>query len=114
MTNIDDILITANTIANEGKKPTVALVKAKLSQPFPLPTIISVLKNWQHDKNFISHHQENNVEVTVNNESNTNENLVLEQQFALLKKDIVTSFSSQIDELKQEIAEIKVLLKNRI
>lgn len=113
MTNIDDILITANIIANEGKKPTVALVKAKLAQPFPLPTIISVLKNWQHDKTFISHSKDKNEGVIVNNDSKTNENTGLEQHLALLKKEIVDSFSSQIAELKQEVAELKALLIKR-
>jgi hypothetical protein len=44
MTIIDEISICANQLANAGKKPTVALVKAKLRQAVPLPTLISTLK----------------------------------------------------------------------
>jgi hypothetical protein len=53
MTTFDEILIIANQLANQGKKPTVALVKSKLTNVFPLPTIIKVLKTWQHQPEFI-------------------------------------------------------------
>ncbi|WP_448213281.1 hypothetical protein [Colwellia sp. MEBiC06753] len=49
MTIKGEILSIANQIANEGGTPSVAKVKARLSQPAPLPTIIQALKNWQHE-----------------------------------------------------------------
>lgn len=54
MTINDEILILANQIANKGNKPTVALVKAKLTKKVPLPVIISALKVWQHEPNFMA------------------------------------------------------------
>ncbi|MFD2168409.1 DNA-binding protein [Thalassotalea euphylliae] len=48
MTIKAEIIAIANQIANQGGTPTVAKVKAKLSGAAPLPTIISVLKTWQH------------------------------------------------------------------
>jgi len=54
MTTFDEILIIANQLANQGKKPTVALLKSRLTTSFPLPMIIKVLKSWQHDPEFIS------------------------------------------------------------
>lgn len=53
MTNAEQILIIANQLANQGKKPTVALIKAKLIGPVSLPVIISTLKSWQHDPLYI-------------------------------------------------------------
>jgi len=54
MTINDEIITIANQIANQGKKPSVALIKTKLTSPVPLPTIISVLKSWSHDPDFTS------------------------------------------------------------
>ncbi len=31
----------------EGKEPTVALVKARLSTPIPIPALITALKSWK-------------------------------------------------------------------
>jgi len=53
MTNTEQIHIIANRLANQGKKPTVALIKAKLTNPVPLPVVISTLKTWQHDPLYI-------------------------------------------------------------
>lgn len=52
MTISDEITIIANQLANQGKKPTVALIKSKLTKSVPLTEIIKVLKHWQHDENF--------------------------------------------------------------
>ena len=69
MTIIDEILICANQLANAGKKPTVALVKAKLSQRAPLATVITTLKSWQHQPDFIAPTIDE--EQLVNNDSST-------------------------------------------
>lgn len=53
MTISDEISIIANQLANQGITPSVALIKSKLSQPVPLPQIITTLKHWQHDPAFI-------------------------------------------------------------
>ncbi len=58
MTINDEILILANKIANKGNKPTVALIKTKLSKKVPLPVLISTLKGWQHDPSFTKLPQE--------------------------------------------------------
>ena len=52
MTIIDEILTIANQLANEGKQPSVALVKTRLTTSVPLPTLIKTLKSWQHDPEF--------------------------------------------------------------
>lgn len=41
------IIAAADQLAREGKKPTVALVKSRLSQPVTMRDIIEVLKVWR-------------------------------------------------------------------
>lgn len=39
------------SLMTEGKEPTVALVKARLREPLPMPVIIQAIKSWkQHAK----------------------------------------------------------------
>lgn len=91
----DEILCIANQLANEGKKPTVALVKPKLSSPTPLPLIISTLKNWQH--------QPDNVlppkKITLEQTSTAPESLALEH-----------ALEKALAPIKQELKEVKALL----
>jgi len=100
MTINDEILIIANQLANQGKKPSVALVKTRLSQPVPLPKIIAVLKTWQHQPEFVSvtpstekeeiHHQEF---------QNVNIEEIIEHAIAPLKKEI-SALKAEIEQLK--------------
>ena len=112
MTIIDQILISANKLANEGKKPTVALVKAKLSSPAPLPTIINVLKTWQHDENFIGL-----VEDQEKNEGNIekfseNDKLIYctKDDLNTLQQKIIEKLTFEMTIVKKELADIKQLL----
>ncbi len=101
MTINDEILGLANQLANNGKKPTVALIKAKLTKSVPLPTIISTLKTWQHDPSFIVQAQESEqANIEVNSDSLETEPLrqLLNEELGQMKADIV--------ELKQLIQEL--------
>lgn len=99
MTITDEIIIIANQLANQGKKPTVALVKTRLKISAPLPTIISVLRNWKHDPKLI--------EMTV--ESNNVE----------AKKNHLTSISAEIEKaisvalqpIQAELLELRALVR---
>ena len=42
-----EIYRIATRLANEGKTPSVALIKANLGQPLPLAQVIKGLQNWQ-------------------------------------------------------------------
>ena len=55
MTHTDEILTLANQLANAGKMPTIALIKARLSAQVPLAIIINTLKSWTHNPHFTSH-----------------------------------------------------------
>jgi hypothetical protein len=97
MTITDEITIIANQLANQGKKPTVALVKTRLSKSVPLPQIINALKTWQHNP-------ENTV-LSVQNNKEINENKTS------TSADIEQAIDQAIAPLRNELAEIKLLLK---
>ena len=92
MTIKAEIIAIANQIANQGGTPTVAKVKAKLSSAAPLPTIISVLKTWQH--------QPDNTEIPEQNTANS----------ASQTSDLESIIKQAIAPLQQELFEIKTRL----
>ncbi len=91
MTINDEILILANKAANKGNKPTVALIKAKLSKKVPLPTIISTLKTWQHEPSFTSLPEDKNVITEKNNLPSKDDSFEqgLHDELASMKKEIL-------------------------
>lgn len=93
MTTNEEVLIAANQVANQGKKPTVALIKAKLKKKIPLPEIISVLKTWQHDPDFINLPGEKgsipNQETPHTPANNGDFEQVLHQELVNMKKEIL-------------------------
>lgn len=95
MTIKDEIIAIANQIANTGKKPSVALVKTRLSQAVPLPTIISTLKSWQHEPENTSIEKASNSEIQTSIENS-------EQH--LTKADL--------QPVLQELSEVKLLLND--
>ena len=106
MTISDEICIIANKLANEGKSPTVALIKSELNHPVPLPQIIATLKTWQHDPKFIQT-QDTSVAAapSVATQASNNEiSTLIAQALAPLQKEIV--------ELKQMIKQLVKEQKN--
>lgn len=98
MTIFDEISIIANKLANQGKSPSVALIKARLSQPVPLPKIIEVLKNWQHDPKFVASKNEKPAETTEKVTNQATEEISQEVAKALVP-------------IQNELKEIKALLQ---
>jgi len=113
MTTIDEILICANQLANAGKKPTIALVKAKLTQRVPLATIINTLKNWQHQPDFIApeEKQEEKVSKSVSpDETSALLDSLIEN--GAVKKIIEQSLEQELTGMRKELSEMKLLIKN--
>lgn len=113
MTIIDEILTCANQLANAGKKPTVALVKGKLSQTVPLATLITTLKNWQHQPDFIT--PINDKKQQVNQALSTNDTSALIDSLlknGAIKKMIQQSLAQELTEMKNDLAEVKILILN--
>ena len=111
MTIIEEIIAIANTLADQGKKPSVALIKTKLSQPAPLPTIINVLKNWQHQPN--SQAQTSPDQKTPANQDNNNLSTTLDTLNEKVLEQIIAQalqpLKAELAEIKQQIQEIKNL-----
>jgi len=113
MTNIDEILICANQLANAGKKPTVALVKAKLTQRAPLAIIINTLKNWQHEPDFIAAIDKQDEQVNKSTSlSDTSALLDSLLENGAVKKMIEQSLEQELTDMRKELSEMKLLIKN--
>lgn len=114
MTNFEKITIAANQLANDGKKPTVALIKAKMSDPVSLPQIVSTLKSWHHEPGNCTLFTHQIPES--NNEKKENEikgiMITQEQLDQSVNKAVEQVFEKTITPLKKELAEIKALLTN--
>jgi len=102
MNNIDEINAIANEIANNKQKPTVALVKAKLSSNVPLPNIIATLKSWQHQPEFTR----KNLLVKDDKESKPSE-LSVDDSIKTEIENAIAPLKAEIEYLKKEIALLK-------
>jgi hypothetical protein len=114
MTIIDEISICANQLANAGKKPTVALVKAKLRQAVPLPTLISTLKKWQHEPDFITSNTSQAKEIEPQKSTDDSElinSIVNNDAIKAYIEDIV---STELVDIKTELAELKNNLEGKL
>lgn len=97
---MDRIILIAQQIAQQGKTPNTAMIKARLPKNVPLPDIIQGLKRWQADPN--------------KNIDNPTEPALISN-----KKSEKTSFDSLLEikinemilPLKNEIEQLKAALK---
>lgn len=106
MTTSEEILIIANRLANEGKKPTVALVKTRLSQTVPLALLINTLKHWQH--------QPEHTELPSNSQTqcaNKIESTLTMEKIEELIAKTVQPLHEEIKILKLQIADLKTQIK---
>lgn len=108
MTITDEILIAANKLANAGKKPTVALIKAKLNQSVPLPLLISTLKGWQHQPEFIG--IPNELNKTTSQPFDELRSTPLEND--VVKALIQETLAEELKQMKTELSDIKQLIES--
>lgn len=85
----NDIHLICNQLKQQGKTPSVALIKARLSSPMPLPQVIQAFKAWQQNPD-----AENSVTPEVNEQSQ----LSLEQRVEQLEQHVLT-LSQQLAQL---------------
>ncbi|QIL86062.1 hypothetical protein G7083_09530 [Vibrio sp. HDW18] len=76
-----------NQLTQQGKTPSVALVKARLTTPVPMPAIIAALKSWKNSQRIPS------IEVAAPMPAN------LEQRVALLEQTLL-QLSARVAELE--------------
>lgn len=103
MTISDEISIIANQLANQGITPSVALIKSKLSQPVPLPQIITILKHWQHEPTFVQ--LDENLSKTENEDIDAS---------AFNNKAIASLIAEAIKPLELEIKALKTLVEKLV
>ncbi|WP_076418736.1 hypothetical protein [Colwellia sp. UCD-KL20] len=106
MTNFEKIIIIANQLANEGKKPSVALIKSKVEDPLPLPQIISALRSWQHEP-------ENCVLFETSTPEDKNTPLIENDELSveLINEAITIAINNALGPIKAELAEVKAQLQ---
>ncbi len=73
----------------EGKEPTVALVKARLSTPIPMPALITALKSWKNANRVPK------VEIAAKQQSEQDRISELEKQVAELQQRL-TALESKL------------------
>jgi len=106
MTITEEILSIANKLADQGKKPSVALIKTRLSQTVPLPKLISILKSWQHQPNY----KPSGNSITAENSQNTKDSDIIQ----LSKMELNTLIEHALAPIKKELADIKQLVKKSL
>lgn len=98
MTNNEEIVAIANQLAKKGVKPTVALIKTKLTNSVPLPTIIQVLKTWQFDPD----HETKSASKEEMLETKASQDKSVEAQI----QDAIAPLMLEIQELKAQIQKL--------
>ena len=108
MTINDEITTIANKLANKGQKPSIALIKTKLSGSVPLPTIISVLKTWTHQTDNLTINEEvkqKDQSANVKNVENVENDPLLALITMALKplQQEITELRHKIDQLSEQL-----------
>ncbi|MFV0575515.1 MAG: hypothetical protein ACK5NC_08935 [Vibrio sp.] len=78
-------------LAEEGKEPSVALVKARLSSPVPMPALITTIKAWK------SSNKVPKVEIAKQEET-----LTPEQRIEQLESQ-VKALTARLEQLEQRL-----------
>ena len=94
---ISDIIQICQTLKQQGKQPSIALIKSRADKGTPMPTLISGLQQWRSDPN---------IELTQENldTSSTNKPLTLEER--------VKTLEQEVKDLKHEITELKSFISS--
>lgn len=76
-------------LQQQNKEPTLALVKARLTKPVPLPAIISAISRWKSNLQML------NVEITKNDLPHQSDRIRIEK------------LEQQVAELCQRVADLE-------
>lgn len=110
---MEDVIRIAQQLNKAGQKPTVALVKAKLSPGYPLPKIIAALKNWQSHPDLTE--QTDDVDQQTSKDDSPSlaapAPISVDQLIQLqISQYIEQQVTPQINQLQQQIADLKAQL----
>ena len=79
--NISDLINICQVLKNEGKEPSIALIKARADKNTPMPTLISGLQQWRSNPDA----QLNDCKI---NARKTTVNRTLEERVELLEQEV--------------------------
>ncbi|MGL4206235.1 MAG: DNA-binding protein [Aeromonadaceae bacterium] len=99
----ETIMQIASQLQAEGKTPSVALVKSRLSEPKPIPEIISGLQRWRNQQAGTAPSHEASVEPTP-----TAPEMPAELAYWL------TPMQQEIQQLKREVAQLRQALVQQL
>lgn len=102
-----EIYQIAHQLKQQGKTPSVALIKSQLSVSMPLAAIIKGLQQWQKNPALGETKAEQPIETATPADTNASPDLAtLNQQVTSLQQQVAT-MKVEMDELKKVIAELK-------
>ncbi|OAN14014.1 hypothetical protein A3K86_12440 [Photobacterium jeanii] len=84
-----DLEQAISSLVAEGKEPSVALIKARLASPLPMPVIIKALQSWKKN-------------AKVPKIEKTTPTLTSEQRIEQLEQQ-VAALTARINQLEQQI-----------
>ncbi|UTT84112.1 hypothetical protein LZI70_10525 [Vibrio pelagius] len=87
----DELKSVLEGLQAQGKEPTVALVKARMSTPVPMPALITTIKSWK------SANRVPKVEVAAPQDNATDKLAQLEQQ--------IIALTERVTQLEAKLAE---------
>ncbi|MGF1753329.1 hypothetical protein L4C33_06980 [Vibrio makurazakiensis] len=74
----DELESVLKSLQAQGKEPTVALVKARMGTPVPMPALIAAIRSWKNANKVPK------IEVADTTQQNPDRVALLEQQIAAL------------------------------
>ncbi|ALR14848.1 hypothetical protein [Vibrio natriegens] len=80
-------------LQQEGKEPSVALVKARMKTPVPMPALITALKSWK------SANRVPKIEIVAQKTS--------EQDRLAMLENTIAQLTARIEELEKKLSEKK-------
>lgn len=105
--SLQHIIDAANQLASEGKKPSVALIKSRITQPTNLREIIETLRKWSFDPHAsIATADKSVVAAAAITDPIT---ALIAQEIAAIRAEIAP-LRQQVGELKAEISALKKAL----
>lgn len=105
MTINEEIITIANKLADQGKSPSVALIKSRLSRAAPLPAIIAALKSWQH----VPEEKVETVSVAPLKNNAASSETINEQ--LMDSQAVAEAITTALTPIQRELSDIKALLQ---
>ncbi|MFT4836508.1 MAG: hypothetical protein ACJAYB_002367 [Psychromonas sp.] len=105
---MDSIILIAQQIAKEGKKPNTALIKARLPKNVPLPAIIQGLKMWMNDP-----HKVINTPTEVTTSETIDSSTTIETLIDTKINQAIAPLIKQIELLTKQLVDLKKQLSTQ-